>query len=218
MDNNYMSDDALRVLGEILDLMKNNYPVEKIVSKYDKIVLDLKEPELSYYFVYFFRNNCSTEDHMRIIIDSEDPYINYLAACDLPSPFIFENERVVLKSENPEANYFFARDVKPHVVGYIKYYDEIAEIIPDMFDLDDDGNPITHFYTSPSEALEIRNLCEISEIYDNMYEEAKIIVFEVDKEAHREVVEKFGNKEIIKDYKKDVDGEFPPKILKKDID
>ena len=87
-----------------------------------------------------------------------------------------------------------------------------------MFDLDDDGNPITHFYTSPSEAMEIRNLCEISEIYDNMYEEAKIIVFEVDKEAHREVVEKFGNKEIIKDYKKDVDGEFPPKILKKDID
>lgn len=203
-----MSENASLLL-DILDNLRVFYSDEVFIEKYEPMILEMREAELSYYFLLWFGYDCSYKKHLDIIIDSGDPKINYLTAIDFPTPAIIDHERVVLESKNPDYNYYFPRDVKDYMYGRIKHYDEIIDSLVNLSEIDPDNAPDSYVDVTPETVFIIRKLCEIDSGMDEIFEESNLIVFSVDKDSHRKVIEESGNEDLLQLYKMNIDGEYP---------
>lgn len=203
-----MSERASLLL-DILDNLRELYSDEVFIERYEPMILEMKEAELSYYFLIWYGYKCSYKKHLDIIIDSGDPKINYLTAMDFPTPLLIDHERVVLESKNPDYNYFFARDVKDYMYGRIKYYDDVIDSLVYLSGIDSKNAPDAYVYVDPETVFLFRKECEEDSGMDEIYEESNLITFTVDKDAHRKVIEESGDEDLLQLYKMTIDGEYP---------
>lgn len=180
------------------------------IKRLDKWALELNDPYLSCALLSCFPYEVDYYSHISIITRSLNPECNYLAAKYFPdtpiaemttdgitipitSTFLFK--RSVVLSENPKYNLFFARDIEPINLCFIKYSGR-----------EENGNDGLEDYSVVGFNRVMHSLINPSDSRRSKIEDIKMIIYDVDNDLHREVVETFGDEELLKDFDRDVGG------------
>ena len=80
------------------------------IKKYSQYVIDSKNPWFNYLFALNIEG-INIKDHEQAVIDSKDPYYCYMFACDIKGANIKDLAQVIIDSKDPSLNFKFARDV-----------------------------------------------------------------------------------------------------------
>lgn len=100
-----------KILIENLKKMKDYASDEKIIFMYEKYILELNNPEISYYFALHFKG-ADIQKHGEIVINSNNLNYNYLYAKDIKGADVKAHGQVIIDSKVLDYNYFFARNVE----------------------------------------------------------------------------------------------------------
>ncbi len=96
-------------LKEKLQKYYQEYGSEDTINQFEEDILNIHDPELSYFFADTIGGNVAR--HGKIVIESKNPEYNYSFAKFVSGADIKAHEQVVLESKDPRWNYQFAKEV-----------------------------------------------------------------------------------------------------------
>ena len=206
-----MSEEAKKIILIIGQLKAEGYSDEEIVDFVEDDVIDCNDPELSYDFIMEFFDWATIEDHLLVIANSNSAKFNYLAAKNFRGLNSFYHEEAVLQSNDPLYSYLFLRDIEPIWGIYLKVSEDAKDLLdPNLISIDSDSTDFFSFYDRYIPLIKSSyNIKSLQRFFDDM----EIRIYDWDKDAHRDIVLKSGDKKLIEAFKRDVDGKGRTKKL-----
>ena len=104
----------------------DKYGKEATVAKYEKSVLNAKDPELSFYFANEYRKYANINEHEQVVIDAKNPEWSYYWTRTFEECRLLDHIIVVGESKNPEWCYHMAILFKQKQnVAYTGYFRQL---------------------------------------------------------------------------------------------
>lgn len=87
---------------------------ERVIDLVQNKLIELNDVELSYRFCILFSEfkSLNIKEHEKIVLDSKNPWYNYLFAKNIKGADILAHGKVIIDSKNPWYNYMFAKNIK----------------------------------------------------------------------------------------------------------